>query len=100
MKKVPESVLTRTKKGKILIRNLVARGEFVCYDYRDPSTFEKRENGKIRIFLKDKNGKTLSYFLIPLKDGRFLAIKADASSDKIIWNDSEKRAESLWEGEK
>jgi len=100
MSKFPDAVLTKTKRGKILVRNLLGRGKFVWYDYRNPENFEKEENGKIRIFLKDNNGKVYSYFLIPLKNKRFLAIEANSSEDKILWNDSKKRAEKLWEEKK
>jgi len=54
------------------------------------------ENGKSRIFLKDEEGNILSYFVIPLKDGRFLLIEAEKEEDKKIWNDKEKKAEDLW----
>jgi len=101
MKKFPEEVYTITKKGKTLVRNLIGRGKFVCYDYRDPDTFEKAENGKIRIFLRDeKTGKLYSYFLIPLKNKRWLAIEADTSEGKTLWNEEKGKAEDLWEEEK
>jgi hypothetical protein len=92
----PEEVLTKTKKGKIEVRNLIARGKFVWYDYRDPKTFEKTEKGKSRIFLKDEEGNVLSYFLIPLKENRFLLIEAEKEKDKKVWNDKRKKAEDLW----
>jgi len=92
----PEEVLTKTKKGNIEVRNLIARGKFVWYDYRDPKTFEKVENGKSRIFLKDDEGNVYSYFVIPLKDGRLLLIEADKEEDKKVWNDRTKKAEDLW----
>jgi len=91
-----EEVLTKTKKGKIEVRNLIARGKFVWYDYRDPKTFKNVENGKSRIFLKDEEGKVLSYFVIPLKDGKLLLIEAEKVEDKKVWNDRKKKAENLW----
>ena len=98
--KYPESVITVNKRGKRLLRKLLGRGKFVWYEYRNPETLEKEENGKIRIFLKDEKGKIYSYFLIPLKNNRFLVIKADEDQNKIVWNDEKKRAESLWGEEK
>jgi len=92
----PEEVLTKNKKGKLEVRNLIARGNFVWYDYRDPQTFEKVENGKSRIFLKDEEGRVWSYFVIPLKDKRLLLIEADIEEDKKIWNERKKKAEDLW----
>jgi len=92
----PDEVLTKTKKGNIEVRNLIARGKFVWYDYRDPKNFEKVENGKSRIFLKDEEGNVYSYFVIPLKDRRLLLIEADKEEDKKIWNDKTKKAEDLW----
>jgi hypothetical protein len=92
----PEEVLTKTKKGNIEVRNLIARRKFVWYDYRDPETFEKVENGKSRIFLKDDDGNVYIYFVIPLKDGRLLLIEADKEEDKKVWNNKTKKAEYLW----
>ncbi|MGC9059480.1 MAG: hypothetical protein ACP5H3_03710 [Candidatus Aenigmatarchaeota archaeon] len=92
----PEEVLTKTKKGKIEVRNLIARGKFVWYDYRDPKTFENAENNKSRIFLKDEEGNVKSYFIIPLKEKRFLLIEAEKEEDKKVWNDKKKRVEDLW----
>jgi len=93
----PEEVLTKTKKGKIEVRNLIARGEFVWYDYRNPETFEKEEN-KSRLFLKDKEGNVYSFFIIPLKEkGKFLLLEAEKEEDKKVWNEKTKKAEDLWQ---
>ena len=93
----PEEVLTKTKKGSIEVRNLLARGEFVWYDYRDPKTFEKVENNKSRIFLKDEKGNVYSFFIIPLKEkGKYLLLEAEKEEDKKVWNSEKKKAEDLW----
>ncbi|MCX8190982.1 MAG: hypothetical protein N3D78_02260 [Candidatus Aenigmarchaeota archaeon] len=93
----PEDVLTKSKKGRAEVRNLIARGEFVWYDYRDPESFEKVESGKSRLFLKDEDGTVYSFFVIPMREsGRYLLIKAEADEEKKIWNEKKKKVESLW----
>ena len=91
---IPKEVLTETKKGKKEIRWLISRGKFSWYEYRDSKNLKKV--GKSRIFLKSKDGDIKSFFLIPLKDGRMLAIEADTDENKKVWNDKIKKAEKLW----
>ncbi|MEM5814982.1 MAG: hypothetical protein QXD89_00625 [Candidatus Aenigmatarchaeota archaeon] len=95
---LPEDVLTKTKNGKIEVRNLVARGEFVWYDYRDPKNFKREENGKSRLFLKDSEGNLYSFFVIPLKEkGKYLLLETEREEkNKKIWNDKTKKVEDLW----
>lgn len=93
----PEEVLTKTKKGKIEVRNLIARGYFVWYDYRNPETFENEENGKSRLFLKDEEGNLYSFFIIPLKEkGKYLLLEAEKEDSKKVWNNKTKKVEDLW----
>ncbi len=99
MEKYPETVLTKDKKGNLEIRNLVSRGQFVMYDYRDAKTFKQVENNKKKIYLKDGEGKVTEYYIIPLKTGnRSLLISPDKSEEKPrkVWNDKTKKEDDLW----
>jgi hypothetical protein len=70
--------LTKDKGGNLEVRNLISRGQFLMYDYRDVKTFKKVENNKKKIHLKDKEGKITEYYIIPLKIGnRSLLITSD-----------------------
>ncbi len=84
----PEDVLTRSKKGKIEVRNLVDYGKFVRYEYLDPKTRERSEN-KVKIVLY--NGDDYEeYFIIPLKQkNRFLMLSAEKKGPRKIWDGNE-----------
>ncbi|MEM5776825.1 MAG: hypothetical protein QXJ06_00055 [Candidatus Aenigmatarchaeota archaeon] len=95
----PKDVLTKNKKGQIEVRNLIARGYFVLYDYRDPKNFQPLENGKKKIYLKDENGNIEEFYIIPTKTkGRDLLLKPKESKDKYIkiWNNKKKTSEDLF----
>ena len=81
----PESVITVNRKGEKEVRRLLRRGEFVEYDYIDPETGEVKENGKKSIILKSGKNKE-HYFLIPLKNGRFLAVLDKEAKDRKVWD--------------
>ena len=92
-------MLTKDRKGNIEVRNLVSRGKFVMYDYRDTKTFKKVESNKKKLYLKDEDGKIIEYFIIPLKTpDRSLLISPEKPKEKIrkVWNDKTKREEDLW----
>ena len=74
--KYPEEVLTKSKKGKIEVRNLIDHGRFVRYEYLDPESGKRSEN-KVKIVLY--NGTDYEeYFIIPLKQkNKFLMLKAE-----------------------
>lgn len=99
MLKYPEEVLTKDKKGNLEVRNLISRGNFVLYDYRDVKTFKQVESGKKKLYLKDENGEVKEYYIIPMKDGRSLLIepKEKEEKERKVWNDKTKKAEELWE---
>lgn len=86
----PEEVLTKSKKGKIEVRNLVDYGKFVRYDYLDPKT-GKRSEDKVKIVLY--NGEDYEeYFIIPLKQkNRFLMLQAEKKGPRKIWDGKEAR---------
>ncbi len=80
----PESVLTKSKKGKIEVRSLIDRGRFVRYEYLDLRTGKRTEN-KVKLIIKTEKG-TEEYFIIPLKQkGRFLLMLTE-SKPKKIWD--------------
>jgi len=100
MEKYPETVLTKDKKGNMEVRNLVFRGQFVIYDYRDVKTFKQVESSKKKIYLKDENGQISEYYIIPLKTGnRSLLIKPEKPEEKVrkVWNEKIKKEEDLWQ---
>ena len=100
MKEYPESVLTKDRKGNLEVRNLVFRGQFVMYDYRDVKTFKQVESNKKKLYLQDKDGKINEYYIIPLKSGnRSLLIKPEKPEEKVrkIWNEKIQKEENLWE---
>jgi hypothetical protein len=80
----PESVLTRNRKGENEVRNLLSSGRFVEYNYTDPSTGKVMEGGKRSIILDD--GKKRHYFIIPLKDGRFLLVEDRDKKKRMLWD--------------
>ncbi len=84
----PQEVLTKSKKGKIEVRNLVDYGKFVRYEYLNPSTGERSEN-KMKIVLF--NGEDYEeYFIIPLNQkNKYLMLKAEKKGPRKIWNGKE-----------
>jgi len=97
MAKYPETVLTKDRKGNVEVRNLVSRGKFVIYDYRDVKTFKQVENNKKKLCLKDENGEVKEYFIIPLKGGRALLIEPKEKEEKEtrVWNEKTKKEERV-----
>ena len=99
MREYPESALTKDRKGNSEVRNLVSRGKFVMYDYRDVKTFKRVESNKKKLYLKDKDGKISEFYIIPLKTGnRSLLITPEKSEEKVrkVWNDNMQKEEDLW----
>jgi len=97
MAKYPESVMTKDRKGNIEVRNLLSRGKFVLYDYRDEKTFKQVESGKKKLCLKDKSGDIKEYYIIPLKRGKDLLIEPKENEEKEIrvWNEKTKKEEKM-----
>jgi len=96
---LPEEVLTKNRKGKIEVRNLLARGVFVLYDYRDPKTFEIVESGKKKLYLKSNDGSVQEFYIIPTKtEGRELLLRSNKEKkiDRKVWNNKKKQAEELF----
>ena len=100
MEGYPESVLTKDRKGNLEVRNLIFRGQFVMYDYRDVKTFKRVESNKRKLYLKDKDGKISEYYIIPLKSGnRSLLIRPEKPEEKVrkVWNEKMQKEEDLWQ---
>lgn len=97
--KYPDNVLTKDKKGNLEVRNLISRGNFVIYDYRDPKTFEQVENKKKKLYLKDESGKVEEYYIIPTASTNrslFIAPKKIEIKERQVWNDKKKKTEPFW----
>lgn len=95
----PESVLTKNKKGNLEVRNLVFRGQFVMYDYRDPKTFKQVENRKKKLYLRHEKGNVEEFYIVPLKDEkRALLIKPEKieKKERKVWNEKIKKEEELY----
>ncbi len=95
----PESVLTQDRRGNYEVRNLVARGEFLLYDYRDPMNFKPVESHKKKLDLREADGTITQYFIIPTKaPDRMLLIRPKEKEEKerMIWNEATKTQEELW----
>ncbi len=95
----PESVFTQDRKGNYEVRNLIARGEFLLHDYRNPSDFTPVESNKQKLYLKEADGKITEYFIIPTNTpDRMLLIrpKEKEARDRMVWNEKTKREEVLW----
>lgn len=93
---ISQEVLTKSKKGKVEVRSLIKRGKFVVYEYLDPKTLQRSEN-KVKLVLKDEDGKIEEFFLIPLKESnKFLALKVEEKGERKIWNPKTKKVEELF----
>jgi len=79
----PPEVLTKSKKGKIEVRALIDKGQFVRYGYLDPKT--AKPSGKIKLVLKGK--KQEEFFIIPMaQPEKFLMLKTEAKGKRSIWS--------------
>jgi hypothetical protein len=94
---LPESVLTEGKAGKLEVRTLDSRGSYVMCRYLDPKTM-KLADRKRKLMLKDKDGKVLEYFIIPLRDpSRALLVSSKKDEkERQVWNEDLGRAEGVW----
>ena len=94
---LPENVLTKGKAGKLEVRSLESRGSYVICKYLDPKTMKPAEQ-KRKLMLRDKDGRVIEYFIIPLKDpNRALLISAKtAEKERQVWNEKLGSAEDVW----
>jgi len=82
--KYPEQVLTKSKKGKVEVRKLVDNGRFVRYEYIDPETGKLTQNKhKLLLIIGDRMEE---FFIVPLKDGRYLMIPTETKGERMIWD--------------
>ncbi len=94
---LPESVLTKGRGGKIEVRAVESRGNYVICKYLDPKTL-KTADDKRKLMLKNENGEVLEYFIIPLKDAKRALLLTTQSEEKEreLWNETLGRAEGIW----
>jgi len=92
----PEAVLTKGKGGKLEVRTLDSRGSYVMCKYLDPKTMKPADK-KRKLMLRDRNGKVLEYFIIPLKDTRrALLLTADSEEkERQVWNEDLQKTEDI-----
>lgn len=93
----PETVLTKGKNGKLEVRSLDLRGEFILCKYLDPKTMKPIDT-KRKLTLRASSGKVIEYFIIPLKNSkRALLISAESEEKgRQVWNEVAQRAENIW----
>ena len=93
----PETVQTKSKKGKLEIRSLEHRGSFVLCKYVDPNTM-KLADTKRKLILKDEEGTITEYFIIQLKDSKRALLVSPETDEKErqIWNGKLGKAEEIW----
>jgi hypothetical protein len=94
---LPENVLTKGKAGKLEVRSVESRGRYVICKYLDPKTM-KLADQKRKLMLRDKDGRVIEYFIIPLKDpNRALLISTKtAEKERQVWNEKLGSAEDVW----
>lgn len=94
--RVPETVLTKGRGGKLELRALDSRGSFVICKYLDPNTMRPADH-KRKLTLKDVDGKVVEYFIIPLKNPkRSLLLATDPDEkERQVWNEELQKAEDI-----
>jgi hypothetical protein len=93
----PEQVLTKGKKGKLEVRTLDHRGQYVMSKYVDPDT-KALADAKRKLTLKDEEGRLIEYFIIPLRDPKrsLLIYPEKEEKDRQVWNEKTGKAEEMW----
>jgi hypothetical protein len=94
---LPENVLTKGKGGKLEVSALDSRGGYVMCKYLDAKTLKPADK-KRKLILKDRNGKVLEYFIIPLKDPKRALLLTTESEEKErqVWNETFGKTEEIW----
>lgn len=88
--KYPESVITKSRKGKTEVRRLLDCGKYARYDYLDPESGARAEE-KEKLVLISGN-MTEEYFIVPVKGGRRLMLPVESKGRRMVW-DGEKAVE-------
>jgi hypothetical protein len=93
---IPETVLTKSKGGKLEVRALDSRGSYVMCKYLDAKTMKPADQ-KRKLTLKGEDGQVAEYFIIPLKGPkRSLLVTAEIEEkERQVWNESLQRAEEI-----
>jgi len=92
-----KEVYAKGKGGKLEVRAVDFRGQFVLCKYLDPKTMKLSDN-KRKLCLKDEDGNILEYFIIPLKTkNRSLLVATDKEEkERKVWNEKTGVEEDLW----
>jgi len=95
---LPEAVLTEGKAGKLEVRALDSRGSYVICKYLDPKTMKPADR-KLKLTLRDTEGRVREYFIIPLKDPkRALLISSEPDEkQRQVWNEKLRKPEEMWD---
>jgi len=93
----PETVMASSKKGRVEVRTLESRGNFVICKYLDSNTLKLADKKK-KLILRSENGELTEYFIVPLKDSSRALLISNLPDEKErqIWNESKQRAEEIW----
>jgi hypothetical protein len=93
---IPDTVLTKSKGGKLEVRALDSRGSYVMCKYLDAKTMKPADQ-KRKLTLKGDDGQIVEYFIIPLKGAkRSLLLTAETEEkERQVWNESLQKAEEI-----
>ena len=96
--KFSKEALTKSKRGVIELRTIESKGRYVLYKYVDPKTLEPTDR-KMRLCLRDEEGKIREFFIIPMKDDRrsLLLETEGGREERKLWNPTTGREEKLWD---
>lgn len=92
----PETVLATGKGEKLEVRTLESRGRYVICKYLDPKTM-KLADAKRKLMLFDEDGRTLEYFIVPLKNSKrsLLISSLPDARERQVWNETQERPEKI-----
>jgi hypothetical protein len=94
--KFSDAVLTKAKGGRIELRAVDSREEYVLCKYLDTKTLRPADKKK-KLCLRDKDDSIQEYFIIPLKDKRSLLVASGKKEKNAkVWNERKKKEEDVW----
>lgn len=93
----PDSVLTKSRKGRWEVRAVDSRGRYVICKYLDPDSL-KLADMKKKLCLMEEGGGVQEYFIVPIKgQRRSLLIEAEKEEkERKVWNEETQQEEELW----
>ena len=94
--KIPDTVLTKSKGGRLEVRALDSRGSYVMCKYLDAMTMKPADQ-KRKLTLKGDDGQVVEYFIIPLKGAkRSLLVTAETEEkERQVWNEGLQKTEEI-----